>query len=141
LHEKFVVFDDRVVLGGSVNLTSSGIYYNDELLYIFEQTSQVRRHVEIFYELWNSRGSTSWENVILFSSHDGHFDRNLVYKKIAEAITGFFYSNGNQAVLKSVLCEQIARTGFEKDDVIEVAKALYQDGVLYEPKPDMLKKP
>lgn len=115
LHAKFIVIDDRKVLSGSVNPTSSGIYDNDELLYVFKNPTDVKRHIKIFDNLWNCPRNTTWENVQLFSGHKGYGDRNLIYKKIAEAIIGYFHKNDNQAVDKSVLCEQIAKRGFNKN--------------------------
>ncbi len=47
--------------------------------------------------------------------------------------------NGNKPVLKSTLCERIARKGFDKDVVIETVKSLLNDCVLFSPKGDLVK--
>ncbi len=139
LHLKFIVFDNKIVLSGSVNPTSSGVYDNDEILYVFANPLEVDKHIEIFDKLWYCPRNTSWENLRKYYDirHRGNF--YSIRKKIAEVIIGFFHLKGNQAVPKSVLCEKIARRGFGKNDVIETIKVLLNEGALYEPKPDLLK--
>lgn len=63
LHAKFIIIDNRIVLWGSVNPTSSGIYDNDEVIYVSQKPSHVTRHQEIFDELWYDPRNTSWEKV------------------------------------------------------------------------------
>jgi phosphatidylserine/phosphatidylglycerophosphate/cardiolipin synthase-like enzyme len=63
LHSKFIIVDNRIVLWDSVNPTSSGLYDNDEILYISKDPFLVTRHQEIFDDLWHDRGNSSWENV------------------------------------------------------------------------------
>lgn len=139
LHAKFIVVDERIVLSGSVNPTSSGMRDNDEILYVFGNSRDVKRHVEIFCQLWNCPRNTAWKNVQIYHGYNGYNDLKLVYKKIADAVIGFFHTNINESVRKSTLCEQIARRGFSKDYVIETVKKLKKDGILFEPKRDMLK--
>ena len=139
LHLKFVVIDDKIVLSGSLNQTSSGIYYNDEILYIYKHPRDIERHIDIFYKLWNCPSNTIWKNGKDSYGYNGYNDRSPVYKKIAESVIHYFNLNGNQGVRKSVLCENIARQGFDKDFVIDVVKELTRVGQLYEPRLDWLK--
>ena len=139
LHAKFVIIDNNIVLFGSVNPTSAGIYDNDEILYISKNPMHVKRHIEIFYKLWNCPRNIAWENFQLYHGYKDYGERYDMHRVIAKTIWNCFDKNDNQAIPKAVLCEQIARKGFDKDDVIETVKALLDDGKLYEPKPDMLR--
>lgn len=139
LHAKFIIIDKRIVLAGSVNPTSSGMYDNDEILYVFRNSRNVERHIQIFYKLWNCPRNTTWKNVQIYHRYSGYNNYHNVHKKIAESVFGFFHMNDNQPVRKSVLCKNIARQGFNKNFVIDVVKELTRIGKLYEPKLDWLK--
>jgi len=139
LHAKFIVIDWKTVLSGSVNPTSSGMYDNDEILYVFMNPIDVNRHVKIFNKMWNCPRNTTWEKFQLYSGRKSYGDNHPTHKAIAKQVIRFFDLNGNQTALKSVLCERIAKRGYDKNDVIETVKALIRDGKLYEPKPDTLK--
>jgi len=89
--------------------------------------------------LWNDVRNTSWENIQLYFGHRGYANQHSILKAIARAIVMYFHRNNNQEVHKSVLCEQISKHGFKKEDIIETVKNLLGDGILYEPRLDMLK--
>lgn len=137
LHAKFIVIDERVVLSGSVNPTSSGMYDNDEILYVFTNPTKAKRHIEIFHKLWNCPRNTTWRNLQHYFGRKGYGDRISTRKAIAEAVIAYFGLNGNQREVKSVLCQRIAKQGFNKDSVIEVVRELRRIGTLYEPNQDM----
>ncbi len=139
LHAKFIVIDNEMVLQGSLNPTSAGMLENDELLNVFKNPAVVKRHQEIFDKLWNSPRNTIWEKAQNYFGHKGYVNPHQTQRAIAEAIIGFFQLNHNQAVKKAVLCERIAKRGFDKDIVIETVKALLDDGVLFPPKRDLVK--
>jgi len=134
LHLKFVVSDDRIVLSGSVNPTYLGTYANDEILYPFANPRVVKRHIEIFYKLWNCPRNTSWEDFQTYHGYNGCNDHRLVYKKIAEKVEQYFNSNGNQKVRMTKLDRQIAEQGFNLNDVTKTVDKLRKRGHLYEPK-------
>ena len=139
LHAKFMVIDDTVVLSGSFNPTDSGIYYNDELLYVITNPEHIEHHVRIFDRLWKDPRNTSWQKFQQYTGLDGFTGDYYLRKTIAERIERHFDENGNREVKKSLLAGHIARQGFDKDLVIGIIKNLKDDGVLYEPRDDFLK--
>lgn len=137
LHAKFIAIDKRIILSGSVNPTSSGMYDNDEILYVFTNPRDVKRHVKIFDKLWNCPRNTTWQDLQHYFGHKGYGNRNSTRKAIAEAVIAYFSLNGNRPEVKSVLCQRMAKQGFNKDSVIEVVRELRRIGTLYEPNQDM----
>ncbi len=140
LHAKFIVIDNEIVLSGSVNPTSSGMYDNDELLYVFKNPEAVKHHIEIFGKLWNCPRNTTWENVQSYSGYKNSNNRYFLRERIAEAVEGFFYLNHNQPTNRGVLVQKMERKGYKREEVIEVIKNLLYDSpaVLWEPRRDML---
>ena len=68
MHNKFCVFDNKIVLTGSMNPTERGNYYNNNNIVIVESTTLAKNYLEEFYELKQDiygKGSTV-KNPILF---------------------------------------------------------------------------
>ncbi len=137
LHTKFIIIDNRVVLWGSVNPTSSGMYDNDEILYFSQNPFLVTRHQEIFDELWYDARNASWEKVRQYFGFKGH----ATDKKIPEEILRVFGRNGNYEVGEQGLIKRVARRlRVNEWDVSRVIENLVLDGILYRPKNHMLKR-
>ena len=141
LHSKFIVIDNRIVLSGSPNLTSSAMWDNDELLYVFVHPHPfVKQHVEIFDRLWSCPRNTTWENIQLYSGYKRDYNRYSLHDEIAEKIVGLFYLNHNRPTHKGVLVQKMEDKGYKREDVVEVIRNLLYNSpaVLWEPKRDML---
>ena len=62
------------------------MYDNDEILYVFMNPIDVRRHMEIFNKIWNYPRNTTWEKFQLFSGCKSYGDHYLTHKAIAKEI-------------------------------------------------------
>jgi hypothetical protein len=137
LHPKFIIIDKRIVISGSVNPTSSGMYDNDEILYVSKKPFHVKRHQEIFNKLWYDPRNTSWEDVQQYFGFEGR----AIGKNIAEEILGIFSRNSNYEVEENGLVKRVTRRlGVNERQVIRVIECLVLDGVLWRPKDNTLKR-
>ncbi len=138
LHAKFIIVDGTTCVFSTLNPTGSGMYYNHECLLVLKHPSNVKRLSEFFFKLWKRAENSNWEHVRLFHGYKTT-DPQFIHKKIAEKIVGFFIENSNNAVQKWRLRKDIKRLGFNEDDIKRTIEDLLRDGVLYEPKLDMIK--
>lgn len=137
LHAKFFVVDDNVCIFGTANPTESGMLYNHECLLRITQPRFVQKFSDFFFRLWKQPDNIGWQHVRQFHGYKT-IDRRSVLKDIAERVLGFFLSNGNSPVPRWKVCKEIVRLGYEEEDVITVIKSLVQEGVLYEPRLDLV---
>jgi phosphatidylserine/phosphatidylglycerophosphate/cardiolipin synthase-like enzyme len=139
LHAKFMIIDGNVVVFGTLNPTSSGIYYNHECLVIFKSPDHTKRFMNNFNRLWMRIENVQWELVAQFHGWKGFNHKSRTRQLVAQAIFRFFDSNGNQPVHKWFLKKEISKLGFNEADVITTIKDLINDGILYEPTHDTVK--
>ena len=57
MHNKFIIFDEEVVWTGSTNLTSNGMYKNNNNVIVYYSSDIAERYESEFKELWKGKSS------------------------------------------------------------------------------------
>lgn len=157
LHAKFAIINNQDVLFGTANPTSSGTYFNIEaMIGFYNMPSITDRFLKIFKCIKRQKHNQRWDEIPVraLNSHytsyertkcgtvrtsNGLFNPQDVQKKIAEKAIGYFLKNSNNAVHKWKLCNYLKRSGFDGYNVRNTIQNLILDGILYEPKRDMVR--
>lgn len=157
LHAKFAIINNEDVLFGTANPTSSGTYYNVETLMGFYKMPNItKRFWDMFECIKRQEQNQRWEEIPLHTPNSNYpnyaytkrstvrpsnklLDPQDFQKKIAEKAIGYFLKNGNNAVHKWKLYNYLKRSGIDDYYARNTIQNLILDGILYEPKRDMIR--